>query len=155
MHHIHRKFIALVALTMAISCTKSPTDPNNNNNPPIVYNYKDYQYIGNTLAYFEDVVNGNTTIWDTLYFDTLLVRVDSAKDRIVFIVNKGNPVGVYPQFEYPFAISSNYFRETFIHNYYQSFFFEGDTLKSYFYRLQVGANVSYKKEISFSGYLAP
>jgi hypothetical protein len=68
-----------------------------------VYNYTYKTYVGTTVAHFEDVVDSQLSTWDTIYTDTLKVKVDSAKDRVVFTVNEGNPIGVYPQFEYDFA----------------------------------------------------
>ena len=150
-----KSLLLLICCIALISCGKKTTTTNPDNYSTIVYNYTNMVYVGTTTAHFEDNVNSQLTTWDTTYTDTLKVKVDSAKDRVVFTVNEGNPVGVYPQFEYPFAISSNYYRKNFIQNYYQSFYYEGDTLKSYFFRLQVGANVSYQKEIRFAGYKLP
>jgi hypothetical protein len=36
------------------------------------------------------------------------------------------------------------------HHHYQSFFFEGDTLKSYYFKLNAGSGVSYQKVIAFA-----
>lgn len=150
-----KTLLFLSCCILFFSCTKKGNSSNTDNDNNIVYNYTYKTYVGTTVAHFEDVVDSQLSTWDTIYTDTLKVKVDSAKDRVVFTVNEGNPVGVYPQFEYDFAISSNYYRKNFIQNYYQSFYYEGDTLKSYFFRLQVGANVSYQKEIRFAGYMLP
>lgn len=149
-----KKFLlALSILSIGYSCTKKDTTPDSDTtDTPIVYNYTYKIFVGNTVASFVDIVDGNTVTWDTLYSDSVLVKIDSSKDRIVFTVNTNNPLGVYTDAEFPFAISSNFFRKTFIQSHYQSFFFEGDTLKSYFFKLQEGNNVSYQKEIKFSGY---
>lgn len=139
------------------SCTKESTSTTDDlaDPDPIVYNFVNYTYVGNTVAHYENVVNSQTSLWDSTYADSIKVKIDTAKDKIVFVVNESNPLGIYPQFEYDFAISSNYFRKNFVQNYYQSFYYEGDTLKSYFYRLQIGADASYTKEIKFSGYKLP
>ena len=145
--------LALGVLTLSYACTKKqPNSNDDNGDTPVVYNYTYKTFVGNTVATFVDIVDGNTVTWDTLYTDSVLVKVDSAKDRIVFTANIHNPLGIYTDTEFPFAISSNYFRKTYIQNHYQSFFFEGDTLKSYFFKLQVGSNVSYQKEVKFSGH---
>lgn len=149
-------FLALSVLSFGYSCTKKETTPDSDTtNTPIVYNYTYKTFVGNTVATFVDIVDGTTVTWDTLYIDSVLVKIDSAKDRIVFTANTNNPLGLYTDTEFPFTISSNYFRKTYIQSHYQSFFFEGDTLKSYFFKLQVGSNVSYQKEIKFSGYKKP
>lgn len=150
-----KTLLFLTCCIVLFSCSKKGTSTNPGDDNTIVYNYTYMTYVGITSAHFEDNVNSQLSTWDTIYTDTLKVKVDSAKDRVVFTVNEGNPLGVYPQFEYDFTISSNYYRKTFIQNYYQSFFYEGDTLKSYFFRLQQGANVSYQKEIRFAGYKLP
>jgi hypothetical protein len=144
----------IIACIALFACNKSATKTKTTDTP-IVYNYTYYTYVGNTEAHYVDIVNSVTTTWDSLYSDTLKVAVDSSKDRVVFTVNEHNPLGIYPQFDYDFLISSNFYRKTFIQNYYQSFFYEGDTLKSYFFKLQVGSGVSYQKEIKFSGYKIP
>lgn len=138
-------------LTLMLACTKK-TNPEPEPTP-ITYNYTTFTYFGNTSALYTNIENSVTMTWDTLYADSVIVKIDSAKDRIVFIANEHNPLGVYPQMEYPFDISSNYFRKNFIQNHYQSFYFEGDSLKSYYFHLQEGSGVSYQKEIKFSGYL--
>lgn len=148
----------LIAIALLFACNKSDTKTTTTTttDPPIVYNYTYYTFIGNTEAHYIDIVNDVTTTWDSLYADTVIVAVDSSKDRIMFTVNEHNPLGVYSQFNYDFLISSNFYRKTFIQNYYQSFFYEGDTLKSYFFRLQSsGTGVSYQKEIKFAGYEIP
>ena len=117
----------------------------------IQYQYSKKTYIGNTYAHFYDSMSSNVVLWDTSYLDSVVVMVDSAHDKIIFTANTQNPLQVYPQFEYDFAISSGYFRKNFVQNYYQSFYFEGDSLKSYFFHLQVGADQKYQKEIKFCG----
>ncbi len=150
-------FLFVILAYLFSACTKESTSTTNNlpDPDPIVYNFVNYTYIGYMIAHFENLENSITTTWDSTYIDSVKVKIDTAKDKIVFTVNESNPLGVYPQFEYDFEISSNYFRKNFVQNYYQSFYYEGDTLKSYFYRLQIGAGVSYMKEIKFSGYKLP
>lgn len=145
-------FLFLSGMVWVSACKKKDTTPDDT---PKTYNYSIKTFIGNTHAHYVDIVNAVQTTWDTTYVDSIIVKVDSAQDQIVFIANENNPLGVYPQTEYPFAISSNYFRKTFIQNHYQKFFFEGDTLKSYYFKLQQGTGVSYQKEIAFSGSLKP
>ncbi len=130
------------------SCSKKKTTPDPNE---IQFQYSKKTYSGYSIAYFYDSVSSNVVIWDTTYTDSVIVMVDSAHDKIIFVANEQNPLGVYPQFEYDFAISSDYFRKNFVQNYYQSFYFEGDTLKSYFFRLQAGFNEKHQKEIKFTG----
>lgn len=147
---------SIIVISFGYSCTKkNPTDDSTKSDTTIVYNYTYKTFVGNTIATYVDIVDGNTVTWDTLYSDSVLVKIDSSKDRIVFTANTKNPLGVYTDTEFPFTISSGFFRKTYIQNHYQSFFFEGDTLKSYFFKLQVGSNVSYQKEIKFSGYEKP
>lgn len=135
---------------LLISCSKKS---NNEDNKEIVYKYKHYTYIGQTNALYTAFQSGITTTWDTTYADSIHVQIDSLHDKIIFTANENNPLNVYPQFEYDFLISSQYFRKNFITNYYQSFYFEGDTLKSYFFKLQEGIDTYDQKEIKFSGYL--
>lgn len=130
------------------SCSKKKTTTGTNE---IQYQYSKKTYAGYTIAHFYDSVSSNVVIWDTTYTDSVIVMVDSAHDKIIFVANEKDPLGVYPQFEYDFAISSDYFRKNFVQNYYQSFYFEGDTLKSYFFRLQAGTNERHQKEIKFAG----
>lgn len=130
------------------SCSKKKTTAGTNE---IQYQYSKKTYSGYTNAHFYDSVSSNVVIWDTTYTDSVIVMVDSAHDKIIFVANENNPLGVYPQLEYDFAISSNYFRKNFVQNYYQSFYFEGDTLKSYFFHLQAGINERHQKEIKFAG----
>lgn len=147
-------FLLLIVISLSYACTKkAPTD--DDPDTTITYNYTYKTYLGTTYGTYTDLVNGVTTTWDTMYADSVLVKIDSSKDRIVFTANTNNPLGIYTDTEFPFTISSNYFRKTYIQNHYQSFFFEGDTLKSYFFKLQVGSDVSYQKELKFSGYQKP
>lgn len=146
-----RTFILLLVLTLIVvfSCKKSTEDT-----PKAVeYQFKRSTYIGYSKAHFEDVENGITTTFDTLYVDSVLVQTDTPNNKIIFTCNSSNPLGVYPQFDYDFDLNSSIYRKDFIKNHYQSFYFEGDSLKSYFFKLQEGNNVSYSKEIKFSGTL--
>lgn len=140
----------LTIICLLISCSKKS---NKEDIKEIVYNYKHYTYIGQTNAFYSTFQSGITTNWDTTYADSIHVQIDSLHDKIIFTANENNPLNVYPQFEYDFLISSQYFRKNFIKNYYQSFYFEGDTLKSYFYKLQEGIDTYDQKEIKFTGYL--
>lgn len=151
MKTLHGVLFALFILG-TISCGKKTPKPED---PPIVYNYKTYTYIGNTFAQFDTTTNNITTSWDTAYVDSVIVKIDSIHDKIIFTANEHNPLGVYPQTAYDFDISSNYFRKTFIQNHYQQFNFEGDTLKSYYFKLNAGSGISYQKIIAFAGSLKP
>lgn len=136
-----------------ISCQRKTNsdDVKNQGENSITYNYSTAVYTGYSKAHFEDSINSSGIIWDTTYVDSVIVKIDSSKDRIVFTSNTNDPLKIYTQTEYPFNISSNYFRKAFIHNHYQSFYFEGDTLKSYFFKLQQGNSMSSLKEVKFSG----
>lgn len=94
-------------------------------------------------------------MFDTSYVDSIIVQTDTANNKIIFTCNTNNPLGIYPQFDYDFALNSTIYRKDFIKNYYQRFYYEGDSLKSYFFKLQEGSSVSYSKEIKFSGCLKP
>ncbi len=145
------KLLSLLSFVcILISCSKKSSQEDIKE---IVYNYKSYTYIGQTNAYFTSLEGGITTNWDTTYADSVHVQIDSLHDKIIFTANENNPLQVYPQVVYDFLISSNYYRKNFIKNYYQSFYFEGDTLKSYFYKLQEGIDTYNQKEIKFTGYL--
>lgn len=144
-------FIFVISIA-AFSCTK---EKKKTEEPPITYNYKNFTYIGNTYAHYDSNVNSVITTWDTMYADSVIVKIDSAHDKIIFVANQHNPLGIYPQTEYDFDISSNFFRKTFVKNYYQQFNFEGDTLRSYFFKLQEGSTQTFQKEIKFAGSLKP
>ncbi|MFZ4753835.1 MAG: hypothetical protein ACOYLG_10865 [Chitinophagaceae bacterium] len=145
-----KSILLLSIFCVLISCTKKTSQEDIKE---IVYNYKHYTFIGQTIANYSSLEAGITTNWDTTYADSIHVQIDSLNDKIIFTANENNPLNVYPQFSYDFLISSNYFRKNFIKNYYQSFYFEGDTLKSYFFRLQEGIGSYNQKEIKFAGYL--
>jgi len=143
-----RSLLFLLVGILFFSCKKNKTssDP-----VEIQYQYSKKTFIGKTYANFYDSIASNVVLWDTSYVDSVIVMVDSTHDKIIFVANTQNPLQVYPQFEYDFAISSGYFRKNFVQNYYQSFYFEGDTLKSYFFHLQEGVTEKHQKEIKFSG----
>ena len=83
-----KTLLFLTCCIVLFSCSKKGTSTNPDDDNTIVYNYTYMTYVGTTSAHFEDNVNSQLTTWDTTYTDTLKVKVDSAKDRVVFTVNE-------------------------------------------------------------------